>query len=46
MKGGLSGFFVVLFLVSSSLANSQNIFSGFEHLFTPVRNYVVYHAGS
>jgi len=30
--------------VYSSVLNAQNIFSGFEHLFTPVRNYVVYRA--
>jgi len=46
MKGGFIGFFVVLFLVNSSVLNAQNIFSGFEHLFTPVRNYVVYQAVS
>jgi len=34
--------FMLVICVNSSLLSAQNIFSGFEHLFTPVRSYVVY----
>jgi hypothetical protein len=31
-----------MFVVGGSFLNAQNIFSGYENLFTPVRNYIVY----
>jgi hypothetical protein len=42
MKSGIVIFFTFLFVIVGSFVNAQNIFSGFEHLFTPVRKYVVY----
>jgi len=39
-------FFTLVIVVNSSLLSAQNIFSGFEHLFTPAQSYVVYQAGS
>jgi len=37
-------FFTLIIGVNSSVLSAQNIFSGFEHLFTPARSYVVYQA--
>lgn len=42
MKRGIVIFLTYLFVIVGSFANAQNLFSGFEQLFTPVRNYVVY----
>jgi hypothetical protein len=39
-------FITLVIVVNSSFISAQNIFSGFEHLFTPVRSYVVYKAVS
>ena len=35
-------FFTVVICANSSLLGAQNIFSEFDHLFTPVKSYVVY----
>lgn len=42
MKRGIVVFLTYMFVIVGSFANAQNLFSGFEQLFTPVRNYVVY----
>jgi len=39
-------FLTLVIGVNSSLLSAQNIFSGFEHLFTPAQSYVAYQAGS
>ena len=40
------GFFVFVICVFPSHLCAQNIFSGFEHLFTPVQSYVVFRSDS
>ena len=42
MTKGFRIIFTFLFFSYGSFLNAQNILSGFEHLFTPVANYVVY----
>ncbi len=42
MKKGFVTVFITVLLLNGSFVNAQNLFEGFEHLFQPVRNYVVY----
>lgn len=38
--------FILIIIVFGSQLGAQNLFSGFEHLFTPVRQYTVFRASS
>jgi hypothetical protein len=42
MRKAFHLFFTLVIVVNSSFISAQNIFSEFEHLFTPVKSYVVY----
>jgi hypothetical protein len=46
MRKVLLTFCVLFSCASLSFLTAQNIFSGFEYLFTPVRNYVVYQSAA